>query len=289
VGEISEALERAKADGSERPPRRRRGEHASAAEARRAAGQTEELAPPAPDAAAAAVPGATPLRAVESALIDGDHPRAELCRHLAHRVLSEMERRQAHSVAVVSPLRGEGKSTIACNLAIALASLSRGGEVALVDLDLRRPTIASKLGLSARVGVEAVLQGRAPLADARVGIEDPSFDVYPSVEAQRSAHELIVLPRFATLIGELKKRYATVVVDTPPVLLVPDANLILRHVECCIPLARAGVTRVRTYRNMVDLLPRARILGGLLNGSRAPSHARDYYYYYGEKREGDAS
>jgi Mrp family chromosome partitioning ATPase len=190
-----------------------------------------------------------------------------------------MDERRAHSVAIVSAERGDGKTTVACNVAIALATLSREREIALVDFDLRRPSIVKSLSIPHNGGVEEILLGRATLDSVRVCVQQPAIDVFPVATPQDVAHELIVLPEMAALIADLERRYATVVVDTPPAPLVPDATLILRHVAAWAPVVRAGKTRARSVRRLLDCLPQGRMLGWILNGDRAPRFGyREYYY-----------
>jgi capsular exopolysaccharide synthesis family protein len=287
VGEIADALKRANAERSAKRASETREPESAQIDSRREVGVASALngtdphrewaeeAAPAPRRA----PKLASLNPSESGIIVGEHGNVEICRHLANRVVAELERRSARGLAVVSPLRGEGKSTVACNLAIALASLSRGREVALVDLDLRRPTVAAKLGIHNPVGIERVLDARADLREVCVSIDQPTMDVYPASETQRAAHELLVRPGFGEAIQELQRRYAVVIFDTPPVLLVPDANLILRHVDACVVLARIGATRARAFSSMRELLPQQKVLGAVLNGGRAPRHTRSYYYY----------
>ena len=135
------------------------------------------------------------------------------------------------------------------------------------------------LGITQGCGIEAVLQGRESIDRACVSVGRPEIDVYPSYEPQRAAHELLVQPSFEHLIVSLTERYDAVLLDTPPALLVPDATLILAHVGACLPIARMGRTRARAFRQMLDLLPRDRILGGILNADRQPHYASDHYYY----------
>jgi len=224
-----------------------------------------------------------------SVLVDQGGPLADSFRKIAVRLRAELERRSARSVAIVSPLRGEGKTTLACNLALALASLSRGREIALVDLDLRAPSVADALGVRGPVGIESVLEGAADLEKICVSIEKPRLDVYPARESCEAAHELLVLASAERLIRELERRYAVVVFDTPPVLLLPDAALILRHVSAYAAVARAGASRVGAVRSMLDQLPAAKLVGGVLNAGALPRHASLYGYYatprHGPKRE----
>jgi tyrosine-protein kinase Etk/Wzc len=203
----------------------------------------------------------------------------EACRGVAVRVRSELERRGETSLAVVSAVRAEGKTTVLCNLGLALASLSADTDLALVDLDLRKPSVAHVLGVSPKHGIEETLRGETSLETVRMSVAQPGFDLYPAVEPLRSAHELLVRPSFAEMIRELERRYSVVLVDTPPTLLVPDTSLILKRVAACVPVARAGVTRARYVRQLLEVLPRQQILGELLNCARSPRYASDYYRY----------
>jgi Mrp family chromosome partitioning ATPase len=130
------------------------------------------------------------------------------------------------------------------------------------------------------VGVDTLLTGRAKIDEARVRLDRPALDVFPVLSARRAAHEYLVGPRFAGLISDLESRYAVVIIDTPPTLLLPDSTLILRQGACCAAVARIGQTRVRRYQELLDLLPSSQIIGKILNGATPPRHRRDNYYYY---------
>jgi Mrp family chromosome partitioning ATPase len=270
MGEITEALRRAR-------------------EQQRAG---DPVAPGAgPESLRAATPPVAPRETVEISLerdaawparavvIDARGHLAEAMRHLALKLRHELERRRVRSVAVTSPLRGEGKTTLACDLALALASVTRGRSVALADFDLRSPSIATNLGLRPAVGVEAFLRGQARLEDVCVSIEKPALDVYPARVPEDAAHELLVQPSMGILAREFERRYTTVVYDTPPTLLVPDVRILLQHVPAYLAVSRFGVTRQRSVKAMLELLPREPFLGGVLNGGPLPSHASHYGYY----------
>jgi Mrp family chromosome partitioning ATPase len=218
------------------------------------------------------------LEPTRPAIVLQDEPEVEACRHLAVKLRAELDRRGAGAVAIVSAVQGEGKTTVACDLALALASVSRAAEVALVDLDLRKPSVARYLGLLVNVGIEDFFSGQVALDDTRVEVAHPRLDIFPALHPTRDAHQLLVLPALGRLISELRQRYAVVVVDTPPALVVPDASLILREVPACVAVARAGVTRVRFFRELVEALPRQRLIGEVLNDARTAS--RHYYGTY---------
>jgi Mrp family chromosome partitioning ATPase len=222
-----------------------------------------------------------PLDPSAGPLLVEDTPGSEACRRLAVRLSDTMERRDVRSVAVVSSTTGEGKTTLACNLTLALASLRPGRDVALVDLDLRKPSLAQVFGLSPRIGIDHILRGAACLEEARIAIERPAFDIYPVVEPQRAAHELLVTSTFGEVLRQLEQRYHVVIFDTAPALAVPDVSLMLRHVGGCVPVARIGATRMRSLRQLMDVLPRDQILGPVLNGARL---SPEMSYYYRESR-----
>jgi Mrp family chromosome partitioning ATPase len=237
---------------------------------------------PSPRAARRALPPGRHVDTLEptrSAILLRDAPGVEACRHLAVRLLAEIERRNAGVVAVVSAMRGEGKTTVACDLALALASVSGARGVALLDLDLRNPSVARYLGLAIDIGVETLFTSDAALDDVRVEVDHPDLDIFPALRPSRDAHELLVLPALARLIGELRRRYGVVIVDTPPALIVPDASLILREVPVCVAVARSGVTRARLFKELVRGLPRDRLIGEILNGARGASHVYGSYHY----------
>lgn len=224
--------------------------------------------------------------AARAVALDRRGPFAESCRHLALRVRSELDRRRLRSLAIVGPLRNEGKTTLTCDLALALASVSKAREVAIVDLDLRRPSIARALGAEVKHGIDEHLNGTAALADVRFSIERPALDLFPVRKPQASAHELLVGPSFARLVEELEQTYTTVIYDTPPALLVPDVSLILQHVGAYVVVARVGKTRKRAFRHMLALLPKDRLIGSILNEGPLPTHAH-HYGYYADEESGD--
>ena len=213
-----------------------------------------------------------------------DEAALDASRRVALRVRTALNRAGSRSVAVASAVRGEGKTTVTCDLAIAMASLSKEGEVALVDLDLRNPSIARRLGLAVELGIEQYLSGAAELDDVRVVVQRPSLEVYPVSAPLREAHEVLVSPRFAQLIRELEARHAVVLIDTPACLVASDTAIILERVASCVLLARFGVTRTRSFRQLAASLPREKILGHVMNGVRVSRH-RYYDYYHAEGAE----
>jgi Mrp family chromosome partitioning ATPase len=212
-------------------------------------------------------------------LVDARGAVAESFRHLALRLRRELDARQARTVAVVSAMREEGKTTVVCNLAMALASLGETRSVALVDLDLRKPSVARYLALPPGPGIEQALRGELPVAKVRVAVERPLLDVYPARHGTDGAQELLISASFGVMLRELERSYDLVVFDTPPVLLVPDAAVIVEKLAAAVAVARASRTTRRTFEHMLGLLPPGKLLGSILNEGTLPTRAKSYGYY----------
>ena len=219
-------------------------------------------------------------RAAQGVLVDGGGAVTEACLQLGLRLRAALSARGSRSVAMVSALRNEGKTTVSCNLALALASLSQGRNVALVDLDLRRPSVCQVLEIDPpEVGIEEVLAGRAKLEQATVSVANPKLDVILPLAAQPRAHELLIQPGLARTLRDLESRYEIVVFDTPPALIVPDSTILLQHDCCWAPVARVGITRARAYTSLLETLPPDRMVGGVLNAGGTILKPKNYYYY----------
>ncbi len=191
----------------------------------------------------------------------------------------EIERRRNPTLLVTSALRLEGKTTTACNLALALASMAADRRIALVDLDLHRPGIAVGLGLCPTVGFERVLAGESSLPSARMRTDLASLDVFAVAKPPPMAHEILSHRRLPTLLASMARSYEAVIIDTPPALLVPDVALIAPHTGACLAVVRAGITYRSAFREMLALLPEDRLIGCFLNAARLSRHARRYVDY----------
>lgn len=296
MGEIAEALKRSREERDARQsttggePEREpaataspgRSELLAALEQARRS-EAQSLVPGPGDEGRAAVdpveaPPAESFYEIEEAAFDS-FGKVDMHRQLALQVAAQLEARGARSLAVVSAMRDEGKTTVACTLAMALASVTAHRSIALVDLDLRNPSVGRRLHLRTTVGIEQFLLERAGLDAIRVSIKSPQLDVYPSIDPHRAAHELLARARLGHLIRELERRYATVIIDTPPTLVVPDASLLLKQGPCCVTVARSGVSRVRRFQEMLDILPPDAIVGKVLNSAALPSRDKSYYEY----------
>jgi polysaccharide biosynthesis transport protein len=190
-------------------------------------------------------------------------------------------------LVVTSSIPGEGKSTTAANLALAIAQ--GGSRVALVDGDMRRPTVAKNFGLVGEVGLTSVLIGKATVDDVVQSSSD-GLDVITSGPIPPNPSELLGTQHMHDLLKELAARYDRVIIDTPPLLPVTDAAVMARQADGAVLVVRVGKTSREQVARAAEALRSvgAKLLGGVL--SMAPSKGRDAYTYgyaYTYAPEGD--
>ncbi len=156
------------------------------------------------------------------------------------------------TILITSSMSGEGKSFISINLSSTLA-LS-GKKVVLLELDLRKPKIAHHLSLNNQTGFSNYVIGKASLSDVIVpsGVID-GFDVVPSGPVPPNPAELIMMPKTTQLIEELKARYDYIVIDTAPIGLVTDAQLLSKYADAVIYILRQGYTYLQQLKTADEL------------------------------------
>ncbi len=211
------------------------------------------------------------------------HPSSfasEQYRQLALRVSEALEKNGEKSVLITSATRGEGKSTTACNLALALSGLLPQSSVALVEFDLRGPVIAENLGFVVEGGIAEVLSGQVGLDDAVMGTNRGNLDIIPARQESAEAYALFAGRALHDVWEEILRRYDFVVVDGPPSLGFSDTSQLIRLADQCLMVARPSVTRMRALSAAVAELPQEKLLGVVTNASAARIHAWSSYYQY---------
>lgn len=161
--------------------------------------------------------------------------------------------RQGPATILISSMHpGEGKSFVSANLAAVLAKT--GKRVALVDLDLHKPRVHTYFKLPNGRGVSSFLVGDLTCDDIHLSGPLPALDIYTSGPVPPNASELIFSERLGSLLLSLKDRYDYVVLDTPPILLITDALVIMQYVDLGIFILNAERTRLNTLRKLEDIL-----------------------------------
>jgi polysaccharide biosynthesis transport protein len=208
-------------------------------------------------------------------------PRAEEFRTLRTNLQFVEIPRGSRAIVVTSSVEGEGKSTIAANLALIMADA--GERVALVDADLRRPRLAEYLGMDAGVGMTDVLIEAVPLDDALQQFGDGTLFVLPAGRAAPNPGELVQGERMTQLIEELRGRFDAVIFDAPPLLPVSDARVLAHHTDGALVVASVRKVRRAQLRSALVSLARAdaRVLGVVM--TLVPKRGPDAYGYgYGD-------
>ena len=142
---------------------------------------------------------------------------------------------------ITSSISKEGKSFVSLNLSTALALASK--KTIVVELDLRRPEIVNSLGLSSGKGISDYLNNTCTVSE----IINPStinsnLDIISSGGMVNNPSELLEQPKFAELINHLKETYDDVIIDSPPVHLVPDASIISQYADVTLYIIKQGFT-----------------------------------------------
>lgn len=186
----------------------------------------------------------------------------------------------ARVLAVTSTRPGDGKTHVAVNLAAALSYIR---PAILVDLDLRRPSLAGRLGLLASCGVDDVLAGEAFCADTAMRVDGHALTIHGARMSRDNASELLAGPQLPALMDELRAApgQPIILVDTPPVLVLDDIALIARVVDGILLVVEEGRTGRAELLDAVRLLEPKPIIGSVLNRSMSAGlRSRDYDYYY---------
>lgn len=157
------------------------------------------------------------------------------------------------TVLLTSSMSGEGKSFIALNLAVTL-SLS-GAKVILLELDLRKPKISANLNLNSSIGFTQYIIGDAGIEDIiqPSGIEN-SLKVIPSGTIPPNPSELMLSPKVKELLAKLREDYDYVIIDSAPVGLVTDAQLLSKYTDTVVYVCRMDYTYKEQLRNAEEMI-----------------------------------
>jgi capsular exopolysaccharide synthesis family protein len=185
-------------------------------------------------------------------------------------------------IAVTSSQPLEGKTTTACNLAMALAL--GGSRVLLIDADMRRPGLHKAVGIENEIGLSHLLVGQARVREAVQQTREPNLFVIAAGRMPPNPSELLASERMQHFVTNLRSGpFDWVIIDTPPVLAVTDAVLVGRIVSGVVFVIGSEMTRRVHAERAIEVLMsgRPRSIGAVLN--RVNFERNKYYYsrYYG--------
>jgi capsular exopolysaccharide synthesis family protein len=186
----------------------------------------------------------------------------------------------AKTILVTSPAPGDGKTTLASNLAVAMAQA--GNRILLLDADFRKPMQHKIFNLPKGVGLSSVLAGTMTLEQAIQETVVPNLSVLPCGPIPANPSEILNSQSFADVLDQLVERYDHVILDSPPVLPVTDARILAASCDATILAIRAekSTRKAATYARDTLTSVGARLLGVVVND--VPRRKGIYGYYYSD-------
>lgn len=213
--------------------------------------------------------------------IEADQYRA--LRHTIERLHRDSS---LHVIAVTSPGAGEGKTVTTLNLAASLAQ-SPDTRVLVIDADLHRPSVGAYLGIdgTSAPGLADVIRSGSPgFGDSIRQIPPFNLSVVLAGDVETGAYELLNSPRMESLIAEARNSFDYVLIDTPPVVPLPDSRLLTRFVDGFLIVVAAHKTPRKALAEALRLVDGAKTIGMVFNGDDRPlSSYSSYYGYYGRR------
>lgn len=209
----------------------------------------------------------------------GDDALSDVIRKLRTQTVLRLQALNARSLAIVSARDGEGKTLVACNLALAIAH-QMAAPTFLVDMDFRRPSVHEVFGIDDGASLSDVIVGTVAPADAVVRYQDTSLYVVPQRRKQPDASELVGAARASAVLQELLavSPDAKLVVDCPPLLLTDEPLMVQRYVDGCLLVVEQGRTTRQDVERATECLDETKYLGSVLNRV-ADNEAETYYGY----------
>jgi len=198
---------------------------------------------------------------------------------LRSQLLHRFHRSGGRILAVTSTQPGNGKTYVTTNVA---AAMSRIHPTILIDLDLRRPAIADRLGLTPKAGIDDYLAGDARWDETRTRVSAGNLAVHAARLPRPDSARLLASPDLGVMLNRIRTDPTDpiCIVDTPPVLVLDDIMLIARNVDGILMIIEEGSTRGTDLVNALRLLSPTPIVGSVLNKSLthgSAGYAKGYY------------
>jgi len=225
----------------------------------------------------ATIPTARNKKKQPTTFLNGNSPQGEGFRRLRTNLNLPEAKKPLQTIMVASAEAGEGKSTIAANLAYAIAQSNRS--VVVIDTDLRLPTLHKIFNLPNQTGLSNVLKHEAGLAEVVQDSHIPGLQVLTSGPQPANPAELLALSEMVNLIEQLSRQYDQILLDTPALLAVTDALVLAKLVDGVILVVGRTQTRQEAVQAACRQLGnvKAPICGVVVNRAE-PNQSYNYYY-----------
>ena len=233
------------------------------------------------DRAGKSPPEADPLAPI---LYSHHHPKsmeAESYRGVRTALYFNIHGKGHKVIQITSPNSGDGKSTMAANLAISIAQ--SGKKVLLIDADMRKPIIHKLFGLSSEKGLSSVIVEDIEANEAIQTVTIPGLSILPCGPIPPNPAELLTSPRFEEFLNYLRDQFDFVILDTPPLLAVTDPSIVAHKVDGVflnIRFTKNGRPDAERAKDVLFNL-KANIIGVVVNDSESLLKTSGYGYGYG--------
>jgi protein-tyrosine kinase len=209
----------------------------------------------------------------------GDSVVTEYYRRLRTKIQQQQATKPFRSLLVVSPSPQEGKTVTVLNLGLSFGTLP-SFKVLVVDGDLRRGNIGKLLGVDNHVGLTNLLDGSARFEDAVLKCDDIPVHFVMRGNSKVPPAELLNSPQLGTQLRRLSEQFDLVLVDSAPVNMIADTQLLAGSCDAVLLVARAFSTTRKSMELAVQDLSHYRIVGTVLNGGPRSQVYRRYKGYY---------
>jgi capsular exopolysaccharide synthesis family protein len=190
---------------------------------------------------------------------------ADRFRLLRLRLQERWNAERLKTLLITSPLPRDGKSTVALNLATALAERGKR-PVLLIGADLHHATLTEQLGLSEQRGLAECLENGIRPSSVIRRLEPLGWSLLPAGKARGNPTELLQSTAVAELLQDLSPQFEWLLIDAPPVIPLADALVLKQRTDASLLVVRAGRTPTRAVEQAVTVLGPKHVLGIVLNG-----------------------
>lgn len=204
---------------------------------------------------------------------------AEAYRSLRTNIQYSSFDKKYQTLVVTSANPGEGKSTVSGNLALVLAQGE--SKVLLVDCDMRRPSMHKNFRVTNTYGISDLLIGKQKL-ETVINNVNSNLSIITAGNIPPNPAEMLASKAMTAFLEDMKNKYDYIVLDTPPLQAVTDAQILSTKADGTLVVVRAGVTKKEAVHNAASMLKKVNghVIGTVLNA--AENKKDKYYYYYGD-------
>lgn len=222
-------------------------------------------------------------------LITQDKPKSvisEKFRGIRSNIMFSGADEEVRSVIITSEKPAAGKSIISANIAVTYAQA--GYKTLIIDGDMRKPTQHYILEKSNYDGLSNLIVGKSSFHKSIESTRIENLDLLTSGPVPPNPSELIDSKRFEIIYQQLKEMYDMIIIDTPPVMSVTDAQVFMQYVKYCLLVIDTEKNNKNDIKKAKQLIEKAhgQVIGAVLNKT-AKDKSSNYYYYYGDDSKND--